>query len=228
MSRNNKSGGFNKFLNFIGIVDDNRYPEQPAQSFNSGSSYGQPEAYTPSSRQRTEARTSGAGSARRSIPAQGSRSNTGSRRVYEDDRRYASSRPSSRFDEEPQQAYASQPRSRSRFNSDEDSMQDRAAASSRNAAPAQRPAQRSSGQTVACTLYTLTDVNPVIKALIRGDSILINLNAGDDHMERRILDTLSGAVFALDAQFRQPNKSFKTYIIAPKSVNIQTLQDLDD
>ena len=224
MSRNNKSGGgFNKFLSFIGIVDDDRQQSAPNQSFNSGSGYGQPEAYTPGSRQRQDART-GRAPARRSIPEQAGRSNHGSRRAYEDDSRYSSSRRASRFDEDMQQGYAQPQRSRSRFEDDDNAFQPE-----RNEArpAAARSALRSSGHTVTCTLYTLTDVNPVIKALVRGDSIYVSLHS-DEHMERRILDTLSGAVYALDAQIRQPSKEFKTYILAPKSVNIQNIQDMDD
>ena len=225
MSRNNKSGGgFNKFLNFIGIVDDNRPQSAPNQSFNSGSGYGQPEAYTPGNRQRTDARSSARTPARRSIPAQASRSNPGTRRAYEDDPRYGASKRPSRFDEDSQQGYAPQQRSRSRFDEDDSSFQPERS-EARPAAP--RTAVRSSGHTVTCTLYTLTDVNPVIKALVRGDSIYVSLHT-DEHMERRILDTLSGAVYALDAQIRQPSKEFKTFILAPKSVNIQNIQDMDD
>lgn len=224
MSRNNKSGGgLNKFLNFIGIVDDNRQQSAPNQSFNSGSGYGQPEAYTPGSRQRSDAR-SGRAPVRRSIPAQAGRSNSGSRRAYEDDPRYNSARRASRFEEDIQQGYAQPQRSRSRFEEDDNSFQPERS-EARPAAP--RSALRSSGHTVTCTLYTLTDVNPVIKALVRGDSIYVSLHS-DEHMERRILDTLSGAVYALDAQIRQPSKEFKTYILAPKSVNIQNIQDMDD
>ena len=229
MSRNsNSSGGFNRFLNFIGIVDDVGKPKQSAQSFNTGSGYGQPEAYTPASRSTA---ASGRTASRRSIPAQGSRSNPGSRRVYDDEYRYASSRPTSRFEESSQQDFAPQqrqPRSRSRFEEESDpAAPERSSAPNRNAAP-QRPAPRSSGHTVTCTLYVLTDVNPVIKALIRGDTIYMNLLAPYENEARRILDTLSGAVFALDAQFKQPNKEFSTYVIAPKSVNIQSIQELED
>ena len=226
MSRNNKSGGFNRFLTFIGIVDNDQQQPAPGQSYNSGSGYGQPEAYTPNNRQRSAA--SGKSSARRSIPAQAGRSNTGSRRVYDDNARSGAARQNSRFEEEqdfaPQQRQA---RPRSRFEEEGDSYQnERASAPARTNVPAPRPSQRSSGHTVTCTLYTLTDVNPVIKALVRGDTIYMSLNAPED--ELRILDTLSGAAFALGAQFKKPSREFKTYILAPQSVNIQSIMDLDD
>ena len=226
MARNNKpSGGFNKVLTFIGIVDDDRSQPASGQSFNSGSGYGQREAYAPSSRQHSASRSAGRDTARRSIPAQAGRSNTGSRRSYDDDPRHSDSRRSSRFAEEPQRNSAPQQRSRSRFEEEDAAYQpDHSQAPARSAAP--RSALRNSGHTVTCTLYTLTDVNPVIKALIRGDTIYMNLHAPND--ELRILDTLSGAAFALDAQFKKPSKEFKTYILAPQSVNIQNIMDLDD
>jgi len=224
MSRNNKSsGGFNKVLTFLGIVDDDRPQSAPGQSFNSGSGYGQPDAYSPN-RQRTA--DSGRNSSRRSIPAQASRSSAGSRRAYDDARRSNAGSRSSRFDDQDFAPQQRQPRVHSRFEEEDHSFQPERTSSGR--APAQRASQRSSGHTVTCTLYTLTDVNPVIKALIRGDTIYMNLYAPDETMERRILDTLSGAVFALDAQFKQPSKEFKNYIIAPESVNIQNLMDMDD
>lgn len=235
MSRNNKSGGgLNKFLTFIGIVDDDPKQPAPAQSFNTASGYGQPEAYTPSSRQRTESRAaaSGKSASRRSIPAQGSRSNTGSRRAYDDDSRFGSNRQTSRFEEDSQQDFAPQqrsPRSRSRFEDEtESTAPERSAAPVRNPAPAPRPTQRSSGQTLMCTLYTLMDVNPVIKALVRGDTIHMSLHAPDENEERRVLDTLAGAAYALDAQFKKTSKEYKTYLLAPQSVSIQSMQDYED
>ena len=225
MSRN-QSGGFNKFLNFIGIVDDDRYDDR-AESYNSGSGYGRPAAYTPNSRQRSANRASEP--ARRSIPAQGGRSNfgaAGSRRSYEDDSRYNSARRSARFEENdrdfaPQQRPA---RARSRFEEAEEPAE---AFSAPAPAPARRPAPNS-GSTVMFSIRTLTDVNPVIKSLIRGDSIVMTLEADDEVTERRILDTLSGAVFALDATFRRPSKNSNTYLLAPKSVNIRTAYELED
>ena len=229
MSRN-QSGGFNKFLNFIGIVDDDRYDDDRGESFGTGS-YGRPAAYAPNNRQRTGSSRAASGSgARRSIPAQAGRSNygaTGARRPYDDDARYNNARRSARFEEDnrdfaPQQRA---PRARSRFEEI-----DEPAAENFNApvpAPARRPAPNS-GATVMFPIRTLTDVNPLIKSLIRGDSIVMTLEAEDAAMERRILDTLAGAVFALDATFRKPSKNSNTYFLAPKSVSIKSAYELED
>jgi len=229
MSRN-QSGGFNKFLNFIGIVDDDRYDDDRAESFGSGS-YGRPAAYSPNNRQRTNSRAaSGSNSRQRSIPAQASRSNYGApaaRRPYDDDPRYNTARRSARFEEDSRDFAPQQraPRARSRFEEAEEP-----AAETFNAPvpqPARRPAPNT-GATVMFPIRTLTDVNPVIKSLIRGDSIVMTLEADDAAMERRILDTLSGAVFALDATFRKPSKNSNTYFLAPKSVSIKSAYELED
>lgn len=226
MSRN-QSGGFNKFLNFIGIVDDDRYDDR-AESYGSGS-YGRPAAYTPGSSRQRSAGRSNVGQ-QRAISAQGGRSNYGSanaRRPYSEDARSNSARRTTRFEEDdrdfaPQQRTA---RSRSRFEEIDEPAGDIFNAPA--PAPARRPAPNT-GATVMFPIRTLTDVNPVIKSLIRGDSIVMTLEAEDDTMERRILDTLSGAVFALDATFRKPSKNSNTYFLAPKSVSIKTAYELED
>ena len=63
----NKSGGFNKLLNFIGLVDDEDTQDTYGEEY-SGDNYGRRAAYTPARQQRA---TSAAGS--RQAPA---RSNT--------------------------------------------------------------------------------------------------------------------------------------------------------
>lgn len=221
MSRN-QTGGFNKFLNFIGIVDDDRYDE--SESYNTGS-YGRPAAYAPSNRQRSGNRSASGSNTRRSIPAQGGRSNYGARRPYEDDDRYNSARRSARFEEDSRDFAPAQraARPRSRFEEEDSSASEAFHAP----APVRRPAPNT-GSTVMFPVHTLTDVNPVIKSLIRGDSIVLTLEADDELMERRILDTLAGAVFALDATFRKPSKNSNTYFLAPKSVSIKSAYELED
>lgn len=206
-----QSKGLNKLLNFIGLVDDDRAVENNASAYNSAN-YGRPAAYTSANRSRSDSRN--VGSTRSSIPAQGSRSNyEPARRSYEQDARSASARARSEADN------FNQARSRSRFEEDVPAQE---------SARPQRPAPRASGSTLMFTLKTLTDVNPVIKALIRGDSIIMTLESEDEFMERRILDTLAGAVFALDANFRRPSRTSNTYLLAPKSVNIMSAYDLED
>ena len=217
----NQSGGFNKFLNFIGLVDDDR-PENRIDEYGTGS-YGRQDPYVPS-RSRNDSRASSASRGR--IPAQGSRSNygsSGSRRGYgEDDSRYSASRRSSRFEDDKQDFTAPQrpARSRSRFEEGDDPAE---------AAPApaqpQRPA-RNTGRTVMFSLANLKDANMVITALVKGNTIVMTLNTEDEHLKERIVDTLSGAVFALDATIRKA--SYQTYLLAPKSVNVRAAYEVDD
>ena len=214
----NQSGGFNKFLNFIGLVDDDR-PENRIDEYGSGS-YGRQDAYVPS-RQRSDSRASS--TARRSIPAQSSRSSSGSRRSYsEDDSRYSTARRSARFEDDKQDFTSSQrtARSRSRFEEGDDSAE-----TAPMPAPQQRPA-RNTGRTVMFSLANLKDANMVITALVKGNTIVMTLDTEDEHLKERIVDTLSGAVFALDATIRKA--SYQTYLLAPKSVNVRAAYEVDD
>lgn len=216
----NQSGGFNKFLNFIGLVDDDR-PENRVDEYNSGD-YGRPSAYTPS-RQRSDSRPSA--TSRRSIPAQGGRSNYGApnRRSYgEEDSRYSAARRSARFEDDnqdfaPQQRPA---RSRSRFEEN-----DAPAETMPVPVQPQRPA-RNTGRTVMFSLANLKDANMVITALVKGNTIVMTIDTEDEHLKERIVDTLSGAVFALDATIRKA--SYQTYLLAPKSVNVRAAYEVDD
>lgn len=213
----NQSGGFNKFLNFIGLVDDDR-SENRVDEYGAGS-YGQRSAYTPSRSNRSDSRTSA--SSRRSIPAQSSR--TSSRRGYgEEDSRYSSSRRGARF-ENDEQDFAPQPRmsrSRSRFEEGDEPVET-------ETAPVQSPRpSRNTGRTVMFSLTNLKDANMVITALVQGNTIVMTIDTNDDHLKERIVDTLSGAVFALDATIRKA--SYQTYLLAPRSVNVRSAYEVDD
>lgn len=216
----NQSGGFNKFLNFIGLVDDDRSQDNYADDYGTGS-YGRQAAYTPS-RQRTDSRASAP--ARRSIPAQAGRSNYGSaqRRPYEDDSRYSAARRSARFEDDVQDSAPQRTpaRPRSRFEEIDES------AETFNAPIPQQRAPRNTGRTVMFSLANLKDANMVITALVKGNTIVMTLDTEDEHVKERIVDTLSGAVFALDATIRKA--SYQTYLLAPKSVNVKAAYEVDD
>ena len=64
-----QSGGLNRFLNFIGLVDDAAPREAYSEEYDS-SSYGRPSTYVPP-RQRTSASGRRDTAARKSLPAQG-------------------------------------------------------------------------------------------------------------------------------------------------------------
>lgn len=215
MSRN-QSGGFNKFLNFIGLVDDDQPQDNRMDDYGSGS-YGRPGAYVPN-RQRGDSRSAGN---RRSIPAQGGRSNFGpTRRFDDDDSRYGAARRSARFEDSNQEPAPRAPRMRSRFEENDEPEE--------FTAPVQRPPRgsASNGRTVMISLENLKDANMVITALVKGNTIVMTLNTNDEHLKERIIDTLSGAVFALDATIRKA--SYQTYLLAPKSVNVKAAYEVDD
>ena len=147
-----------------------------------------------------------------------------SRRSYgtDDDARYSSARRSARFeDDEFSQDYAPQRSPRSRFEEPDEPEE-----TFRAPVPAQRPAQRATGRTVMFSLENLKDANMVITALVKGNTIVMTLNTDDEHLKERIVDTLSGAVFALDATIRKA--SYQTYLLAPKSVNVKAAYEVDD
>ena len=109
----NKSGGFNKLLNFIGLVDDEDTQDTYGEEYSSDN-YGRRAAYTPARQQRTSsagsrstpARTSGT---QRRLPennARSSRYDSRAPRRY-DDYRTGERRTASRFDDS---SYASAPR----------------------------------------------------------------------------------------------------------------------
>lgn len=214
----NQSGGFNKFLNFIGLVDDDR-SENRVDEYGTGS-YGQKSAYTPSRSARSDSRTSA--NTRRSIPAQNSRTAAGSRRGYvEEDSRYSPSRRSARFENDEQDFAPQRPsRSRSRFEEGDEPVET-------ETAPVQpQRSSRNTGRTVMFSLTNLKDANMVITALVQGNTIVMTIDTEDDHLKERIVDTLSGAVFALDATIRKA--SYQTYLLAPRSVNVRTAYEVDD
>ena len=223
MSRK-QNGGFNKFLNFIGLVDEDRSQENRVDEYGADS-YGRPSTYVPSRQRTADSRTSTA-SGRRSLPAQPARSSSASRRSYgaDDESRY-SSRRSARFeDDEFSQDYAAprSTRSRSRFEESDEPVAESFSAP----APAQRPSQRATGRTVMFSLENLKDANMVITALVKGNTSVMTINTDDEHLKERIVDTLSGAVFALDATIRKA--SYQTYLLAPRSVNVKAAYEVDD
>ncbi|MBR3928570.1 MAG: cell division protein SepF [Clostridia bacterium] len=74
--------------------------------------------------------------------------------------------------------------------------------------------------TMVYYMHSLSECSNVIRDLIRGYSILLNLEEADTAQMQRIIDTLAGATFALGAVIRKVSE--RTYIIAPKNVNVMT------
>ena len=76
------------------------------------------------------------------------------------------------------------------------------------------------------SLSNLRDANRVITALVKGNTIVMTIDTDDDHLRERIVDTLSGAVFALNADIRKATD--QTYVLAPKTASVRTAYEVDD
>ena len=219
----NQNGVFNKVLNFIGLVDA---PKPEAYDDYSSDNYGRPSTYIPP-RQRSAA-DQNASAQRRSLPAQGSRSTSG-QRTYDgyDDRASTRRRTSSYDDYGSEYTTPAVPRTssrpRSRFEEPEEPVREADAGQQLPARPA-----RSTGsqRTVMFSLGNLRDANRVITALVKGNTIVMTIDTDDDHLRERIVDTLSGAVFALNAEIRKATD--RTYVLAPKTASVSTAYEVDD
>lgn len=233
----NKNGGFNKILNFIGLVDD----EDPRENYGDeyqDDNYGRQQGYAPANRQRNNSRSDMRSSAGRSNTQNGRRSlpeprNSGSRydaprasRSY-DDYRSSSRRTSSRFSEETSYDDYSAPRAErasSRFDYSEPAPRYEEQPAPRNL-PARSARGNRRSRTVMYSLHSLEDCCEVIDNLIANNTVVLTMDELDGRLMQRAVDTLSGAVFALHASIRKA--SDKTYLIAPMSVEVNELYDVD-
>ena len=221
-----QSGGFNKLLNFIGLVDDDTQDTYGEEY--SSDNYGRRAAYTPARQQRPAAR-----------PAEPRQS--AQRRLPESAGRYDSPRRESRFDSRGSRSYddyRSERRTTSRFDDSGYSSRQSAAPSRFGQQPdprygnvparvaPQRPVRVSQrSRTVMYSLHSLEDCCEVIDQLIANNTVVLTMDELDGRLLQRAVDTLSGAVFALHASIRKA--SDKTYLVAPMSVEVNEAYDLD-
>ena len=84
-------------------------------------------------------------------------------------------------------------------------------------------AMERSHQTVIYYLRQLEECRDVINDLLDNKTVLLNLEDMDERVVQRGIDTLCGAAFALGATLRKA--SDKTYLIAPKSVEVASTND---
>lgn len=221
-----QSGGLNKLLNFIGLVDDEDTRDTYGEEYSSDN-YGRRPAYTPPRQSARSSRvTPRQAQPRLSQPtARPSRYDSGSRydagrapRSYDDYRPAARSR----FDD-PGYGNPRAPRQASRFSQQPDAgygnPPQRAAMAPRNA----RVSPRS--RTVMYSLHSLEDCCEVIDQLIANNTVVLTMDELDGRLLQRAVDTLSGAVFALHASIRKA--SDRTYLVAPMSVEINEAYDMD-
>ncbi|MBR6008366.1 MAG: cell division protein SepF [Clostridia bacterium] len=87
------------------------------------------------------------------------------------------------------------------------------------AKPVSRP------DTMVYYISQLGECAEVIKDIIAGTSAVINFDGTDDFTAQRIIDTLAGAAFALNAKVRKITDN--TYFIAPKNVNVNMSRHIE-
>jgi len=229
----NKSGAFNRLLNFIGLVDDEDSRDTYGEEYQNGN-YGRQQTYTPQRNQRPQAPR-----ARQELTTRRSAS-------YEPTRAPRMNRSSgasgSRFDQ-PSRSAQSAPR---RSNAYMERMDDRQSQSRYDYTPRasrfgsleeetprfeeqslQRPTRGGNvrQRTVMFSLHSLEDCCDVIDNLIINNTVVLTMDDLDPKLMQRAVDTLSGAVFALHATIRKA--SDRTYLIAPNSVEVNE-NDADD
>ena len=227
----NKSGGLNKLLNFIGLVDDEDTRDTYGEEY-AGGNYGRQSAYTPSRSARGSRTASRSSQQRASAPA---RSRFDNDRTARPSANYDDYRPSSRRSTGEYDSYRTSSR---RASSDYDGygasgrgrsgsrFEEAPRSSSRNLpqeAPRKQPQQRAlqvsrRTRTVMYSLHTLKDCCKVIDELIANNTVVLTMEELEGHLMQRALDTLSGAAFALDASIRKA--SDKTYLLTPMSVEV--------
>lgn len=230
------AGRFNKILEFIGLVDDEPEEERELQGRRpvGGQTYGAqsrraapqaaPRGYEEPRSRYTSSRPEYDARARRS-EAQPGASRYASGQGYQggyqgqsgyqaQGRDYQSRDYQSRDYRAPQrddfeEAFEAKERSRSREQG-------------RGGAAPVRVMERSH-QTVIYYLRQLEECRDVINDLLDNKTVLLNLEDMDERVVQRGIDTLCGAAFALGATLRKA--SDKTYLIAPKSVEVASTND---
>lgn len=206
-----QSGGFNRFLNVIGLVDDGS-PRESANDYNDG--YGRPSTYVPQQqRSRTE-------ETRRRTVVPNDRSVAAYDRYANDSyQRRQTAQPNYRA---PRQAEFAPPPSRfGSYPQDTPPARQRAAAPGVQNDNRQAPRQR----TLMYSLHTLEECREIIENIIRGNTVVLTLDDLDIKLMQRAVDTLSGAAFALHATIRKA--SDKTYLIAPNNVEVNEAYDIE-
>lgn len=225
-----KSGGFNKVLEFIGLVDDEDPRDIYEDEYESGN-YGRPQAYTPQRRERAASRPPQQMTRRSAQPAyeptRAPRMNRNASASRFDQGSPAPARRSNAFvervdDRAGRYDYSPRTSAPSRFGSLEEDMAPRF-----DEAPLQRNPRGglSRQRTVMFTLHSLEDCCDVIDNLILNNTVVLTMDDLDSKLMQRAVDTLSGAVFALHASIRKASE--RTYLIAPEGVEVNENYDMD-
>ena len=228
------SGGLNRLLNFIGLVDDEDTRDTYGDEYQNGN-YGRQAAYTPAkpARPSASARSSSgarASQSRRSLP-EPRQSRYGERpgRASGRSRSYgdydAPPRRPSRFDDSGYEDYSEPPEPRTSRFAEPQERERRPSANLPQRAPQPRMRVSQRSRTVMYSLHTLEDCCEVIDQLIANNTVVLTMDELDGRLLQRAVDTLSGAVFALHASIRKA--SDRTYLVAPMSVEVNDAYDVE-
>lgn len=223
MARNG-SGGFKKILNFIGLVDqaqdydddEIRYANGRAASSNSRQS-----TYMPRQQPRTDdVRRRSAAPTQRSDVAPGRYAAGAARQSYNNiNEGYTVRRSGRQMEDEFDQAIDARRTEPRRVSVPQEQVNSRVPAAR---TPAPTPAARMSGvdSCVPYTIYSLEECCSVIEAVIANRMVFLTLDPNmDEYMIQRVVDTLSGATFALQATIRKG--ADRAYIITPRTVTME-------
>jgi len=74
-------------------------------------------------------------------------------------------------------------------------------------------------QTVLKSLKSLDETNEAIDALLASKSVLVNMDGAEPRERQRMVDSLSGATYALRAKLRKV--ADHTYYLAPQGIGVQ-------
>ena len=206
----NESGCFKKMLNVIGIVDDQKEIDAGYDArYNSGrSAQSRQSTYVPRKQNnRGDVRSRGVVQDSRNQRPAPRNSYNNINEGYTVRRNGAEvgddfDAPAARRGEGPVRESAPTPR----YN---------APAVRSEAAPA---ARGGNARTVMFNIASLEECCDVVDALIANNIVLLMLEQLDDRMTQRVVDTLSGAAFALHATIRKA--SDRTYLVAPRTVEV--------
>ena len=81
------------------------------------------------------------------------------------------------------------------------------------------PAQRPNGGSAVWTKYSVMRLNEcggIVDSLINGEIVLVLLDRCDPSISQRVIDTLSGAAYALKAKVERASST--AYLITPKNI----------
>ncbi len=227
-----KSGGFNKVLNFIGLVDDEDPRDTYGEEYQSDN-YGRQDAYAPQRNQTRAPQQAIAPRTRSYEPTRAPRTPAYSGR-FDDSRSAGASRGAARTvgrgyaSDRSAAGYDYSPRTNtSRFGTydERNSYNDVAPARNEENLPQVRGGNRvARSRTVMYSLHSLEDCCEVIDNLIRNNTVILTMEDLDAGLMQRAVDTLSGAVFALHATIRKASEH--TYLIAPQTVEVNDTYEI--